>query len=339
MQQRKYSMKLIAIHKLLLLGLLVCTNAFSQEVAHAEAGVECNAIGGFGDAVRMLTIGNSFANDARRMLPRFFQAGDKRIHFFPANLGGADFARHVRHLEAFEADPDSRSGRPYRNQLDRRTGERRDFSLREALESYDWDVVTIQQRSNDSYDAATFAAAHQLIDYIRRYAPDAEIIIHQTWAFREDYEGFADGNFSVEAMYAGLSEAYSSLAKEYGLRIIPVGDAFFRARQTPRWTYQADADYDFENPTPGILPDQSGSLHIGYLWRDTDSGPQLHLDFKHANEAGQYLAAAVWYAFFFGEPVPESASFPDALTAEAAADLRRIAWETVEAMRAGGGKP
>jgi hypothetical protein len=332
---QKYRIKLISIQSIICACLFLHITVFSQDSVSPQTGDRLNYIGGFGDEIHILTIGNSFANDAGRLLPLFVQAGDKQMHIFPANLGGAGFARHVSHLDAFESDPESDSARPYRNRLDPRTGERRNFSLPEALQAYDWDVVTIQQRSNDSYDVDTFAPVHRLIDLIRSHAPNAEIIIHQTWAYRDDYRGFVDGSFSAEAMHEGLSEAYSWLAKKYGLRTIPVGDAFFRARQTPRWTYHRDVDYDFRNPPSGVLPDQSGSLHVGYNWRDSDSGTQLRLDYKHANEAGQYLAAAVWYSFFFGEPAPEFSSFPDALTAEAAADLRRIAWEAVDAMGAG----
>jgi hypothetical protein len=281
------------------------------------------------DGVKILTIGNSFTANTCEFLPLFVQAAGTGLLHFPAHLGGASFERHVNFLEAYEADADSEAGRPYKGQIDPVSGEKRDFSLREALEATDWDYVTIQQLSSQSFRPDTFEPAHRLIAYIREHAPKAEILIHQTWTYHDDFAGYENDGFSIEEMHTRLSAAYQQLADRYSLRIIPVGNAFHEARQTPLWTYRRDPHFDYDNPPDGELPDQTGSLHSGYMWRFSGENRRFHLDYRHASDAGKYLGAAVWYEFLFGQPPPDNAPIPAGLTAERAADLRRIASEVI----------
>lgn len=280
------------------------------------------------ESVKILTIGNSFTQNATEYLSDLAETAGKDLLIFRANLGGASFERHANFLEP-EDDPNAEPGTPYKNHPHPKTGERQDFSLREALQSADWDYVTIQQVSSRSFRPETFGPAHRLIAYIREHAPNAEILIHQTWTYRNDYSGYEKDDFSQQKMYDGLTAAYEGLAREYGLRLIPVGDAFHAAGQTAEWSYQKDPDFDFENPPAGLLPDQSGSLIVGYVLRGRDRS-RLHFDFKHANTAGKYLGAAVWYEILFGEPLPADTPTPDGLTRTEAESLRRIAHQAVQ---------
>jgi hypothetical protein len=107
-------------------------------------------------SVKLLTIGNSFADNAIALLPELAKAGGKTITIFPANLGGHSLKQHAIYVQAFEADPNDPKGRAYKKRKDPRTGKIRDFSLREALQSEDWDVVNIQQVSNLSFKPDTY---------------------------------------------------------------------------------------------------------------------------------------------------------------------------------------
>lgn len=283
------------------------------------------------DTVKILTIGNSFTVNACQFLPPFVDAAGKELLIFPANLGGASFERHAKFLDSGEADSENDVVRPYKDLVDPQTGTVRDFSLREALEAATWDYVTIQQVSSQSFKPETFGPAHTLIAYIKKYAPEAEILIHQTWTYHHDYEGYGKGDFTLEKMHEGLTAAYQQLADQYDLRIIPVGNAFHAARQTSLGNYKRDPNFDFDNPPLGELPDETGSLNIGYYWRGSGDVRTLNLDYRHANEVGRYLGAAVWYEILFGEPAPDHAPVPPQLSAENAALLRRIAHETVQA--------
>jgi hypothetical protein len=55
-------------------------------------------------------------------------------------------------------------------------------SLKEALLNKKWDVVTIQQVSNESFNYSTYQPyLNELMEYVRKYAPGAKIGVHQTW--------------------------------------------------------------------------------------------------------------------------------------------------------------
>jgi hypothetical protein len=326
------------------------------------------------DHVKLLTIGNSFANDATAYLPAMAKAGGKDLLLFRANLGGCTFERHARHMKAFELNPDDPEGRPYRGTFIRSltddvtppgiaTGGTevdkdakqlpKQFSLREALEAEKWDYVTIQQVSNTSYQFETFEPfAGELIAYVRKYAPTAEIVIHQTWAYREDCPLYKDG-FNQQKMFDGLVDAYNQLAQKYSLRVVPVGTAMQEARKLPRWSFKfPDPNFNYKEPLPGTKPEQAGSLNVGWTVKKTmvavpavEPAPATtaggtvtkpataakvekfvaSLDFKHCNADGRYLGASVFYGFLFGGKVVENSYVPPGVKPEDALLLRGIA--------------
>lgn len=263
--------------------------------------------------VRVLTIGNSFSNDATRLLAGLAQAGGHTLVHQPMAVGGASMEVHWKKIQANEKDPKDPAGL-YGT-----------LALGETLEKGDWDVVTIQQASIKSHDVATFRPfAAQLRDYVRKRAPRAELLIHQTWAYRVDDPRFTQpkGEPSTrEAMYRGLREAYAEVAKELGVRFIPVGDAFHLADGDPAWGYAPDSAFDPAKAVAPALPDQSRSLHVGWRWKDG----KLGMDGHHASAAGQYLGACVWYEILFGESVVENGYVPKGLPPEYAAFLRKTA--------------
>jgi hypothetical protein len=59
--------------------------------------------------------------------------------------------------------------------------------------------VTIQQRSISSHDVTTYRPyAANLRDYVKKHAPNAELLLHETWAYRVD-----DPRFSVAKTQRG----------------------------------------------------------------------------------------------------------------------------------------
>lgn len=284
--------------------------------------------------IKLLTVGNSFANDSISFLPQMAEAGGKKLLIFGANLGGHSLEQHAGYLKAFEADPADPKGRAYKGKKDPRTGEKRDFSLREALESAPWDYVTIQQVSTKSFKPETFEPfAGTLVDYIHKYAPTAKILVLQTWSYRQDHPLLAQEKLTQQTMFEGLRSAYGELAKRYGLQILPVGEAMQAARALPQWTFTyPDPNFDFANPKPGTLPAEAGSLNRGWYWKkDATSGKdELVIDAKHCNLTGKYLAAAVLYDFLFSNVVGNPFVPPEIKPDDAAA-LRKIAHEAVTA--------
>lgn len=307
-------------------------------LAVAVCALPLRAAEGARDAVKLLTIGNSFADDATAFLPAMSTAGGKQLVLFRANLGGCSLERHAKHLAAALDDPSATdtNARPYKNTGALGLPDLKTVSLPDALKAQAWDYVTIQQVSHQSFKPESYEPyASQIVAKIRELAPQAEILIHQTWAYREDHPIFQKNDgFTPAKMYQGSRDAYHRLAATYGgLRILPSGDALHLARQTPRWTFKPDAAFDYANPPAGTLPDQSASLNVGWRWvKQKDATQKLQLDAIHCNTAGRYLGAAVWYQVIFDTTEVPAAYVPTGLSDEAVASLREHARAAVAAV-------
>ena len=213
--------------------------------------------------VRLLTVGNSFSHNATHYLGDLAKAAGDTLILREDNVGGASLELHWSKAEAFEKDAADKLGHYTAGK-----------SLKDALTGEHWDFITIQQASIKSHDLATYRPfAKQLSDYIRRHAPDSVLLLHETWEYRID-----DSRFSQSApkpgepktqdeMYAGLSSAYATIAKELGVRLLPVGDAFHIANRDPQWGFRPSAKpFDSKHAKPGELPDQTHSLNVGWSW-------------------------------------------------------------------------
>ena len=280
--------------------------------------------------VRIMAIGNSFTLDATKYLKDIVKAsgGNKELVLIQAMRGGTSLAYHCKAAAAFEADPKDPKGRAYGNS--EYIGPRRMNSLKEKLLKGKWDYVTIQQVSNHSWRIDTYRPhAQTLCDYIEKYAPKAQIVFHETWAYRADF------GLDPDKLYAGLHRAYYTIAKEVRIRkIIPVGSAFHKAYSHPRWQFKyPDPKFDYENPVYPNLPDQTHSLNKGWFWRKSKDKMELLKDATHANTAGQYLGAAVWFEYFFSKSVVGNAFVPNGLAKKDVAFLQRTAHETVAEAR------
>jgi len=286
----------------------------------------------------VLTIGNSFADNATAYLPDLAKAGGKNLILFRANIGGASLERHAFHLAKAEANSNDPEGRPYRGRPDPKTGAARDFSLPEALSCQAWDFVTLQQVSQLSFRPETYHPyTEQLIAAVRKNAPTAEILIHQTWAYRMDHPLFRVGDgFTPRAMYLGIRYAYDQLADQTKFRILVVGDAFHLARETRRWKFTPDPSFAPVTATDGQLPDQRRSLNVGWFWGKApgQTQPTLKLDAIHANPAGRYLGAVVFYMTIFDTSEVPASFTPQGLSEPDAAALRALAQAAVLAERA-----
>ncbi|HEV7405860.1 MAG TPA: DUF4886 domain-containing protein [Chthoniobacteraceae bacterium] len=284
-----------------------------------------------GKTVKLLTIGNSFSANATHYLGDLATASGNKLVHKPLVIGGAAFDIHWTKVEKFEADPKDKAGQ-YSDGL----------GLQQELQADKWDFITIQQSSIKSHDLATYEPyARQLRDYIKKYAPGAELVIHETWPYRVDDPRFSPkepkaGEPKTQAeMYEGLRNSYRATAKELGLRLLPVGDAFNLANSDPAWGYQAPAGVKMSAFQYPDLPPQTHSLNKGYAWKADPAGKQtLGMDGHHANTAGEYLGACVWFEVMFGQSVIGNTYRPPGLSAEDAAYLQKTAHLAVEEEKA-----
>lgn len=278
--------------------------------------------------VRLLSIGNSFSGNATTYLDDLAKADGNTLIFRHDSIPGGTLQQHWEKLKRHEADPKAAAGLYSAG-----------HSLDTDLTAQPWDFVTIQQASIKSHDPATYHPyAENLLAYIRQRAPRATVLIHETWAYRRDDPRFAHPEKATgiepgtqKMMYDELDAAYDALAKGLGgLRIIPVGDAFYRADTDPTWGYQSNLAFDPKTLTYPTPPPQLHSLHRGWYWATLNvPAPVLKQDGHHASTAGQYLAGCVWYEVLFGKSAVGNTFIPKNLDPAYARFLQETAHAAV----------
>ena len=279
-----------------------------------------------GKTVRLLTVGNSFSHNATHYLGDLAKAGGDTLILREDNVGGASLELHWTKAQAFEKDPADKAGHYTAGK-----------SLKDDLTGGHWDFVTIQQASILSHAVATYRPfAKELGDYIHRNAPDATLLLHETWEYRVDDSRFAGKESkpgepkTQDEMYRGLAGASAAIAKELGVRRLPVGDAFHLANHDPKWGFHPAAKpFDSKHARQGELPDQTHSLNMGWQWKTQNGKTALTMDGHHASTAGEYLGACVWYEVMFNRSVEDNAFVPKGLEAADAKFLRSIAHRAV----------
>jgi hypothetical protein len=127
--------------------------------------------------MNILSIGNSFSQDAQRYLHRIAAADGATLNTFNLMIGGCTLSTHYRNMlsqkDAYTLEMNGVS-----------TGFK--VSLEEALLNRDWDVVTIQQASPKSPHYETYQPyLNELAEYVRACVPQAKLAIHQTWGYEE----------------------------------------------------------------------------------------------------------------------------------------------------------
>ena len=169
--------------------------------------------------MKILSIGNSFSQDAQRYLYRLAEKNRIELHNVNLYIAGCSLERHVRNInddaEAYSYEVHGEHGQ-------------RSISIKEALLSDEWDYVTLQEVSTRSYAIDGFKEHLGTVrDYVKQYAKDAKILLHKTWGYPEDYLG---GRFpTTEDMYSRIERVYkeaSNLIHADG--ISPSGEVLLR---------------------------------------------------------------------------------------------------------------
>lgn len=281
--------------------------------------------------VRVLTIGNSFAGNACKYLKQIAADGGVEMVIGTANLGGCTLERHALLAKQSAHDP---ANRPYTRVVG---SERSKLSLQEYLVADDWDYVTVQQMSALSFRPETFHPhIDELAAIIREFAPNAELLIHETWAYRPESGLLKEWGMTQAEMHEGIVNAYGRVGKQFDAKMIPVGSAFNRFRTTKgHQVVVPDPNYDFENPVHPKRPNQTHSLVTGWYWDTKGKQPMLRIDYKHANVAGCYLAGLVWYEVLTGNDAREIKYTPRGVKDSDQSFLRKVAHAVSQGVSAG----
>jgi hypothetical protein len=283
--------------------------------------------------MKILSIGNSFSCDATRYLHGIAHADKVDIESVNLYIGGCPLDRHFRNLKG-----DYRAYELYFN------GQATGFnmSIKEALLSREWDVVTIQQASGKSAFYDTYQPyADNLIAKICELAPQAEIVIQQTWSYAP-YDGRLEKwKMTPKEMYEALKKAYAQLAAKHGLRIIPTADAvqLFRDRLPVDYgrlltrneisKIEKPAVIDFHGDVVGASSWKQGRKNRQKDWREI----KLRNDFSHFNARGNYLQACVWLGFLFNVDPVTFTYCPKGLPEADARLMRECARDALKASR------
>jgi len=171
--------------------------------------------------MNILSIGNSFSQDAQRYLHQIARVDGFKLNAFNLYIGGCPLSLHYRNMLSDE--------RAYTLEMN---GEGTGFkvSLKEALLNRDWDVVTIQQVSHKSPYYETYQPyLDTLVEYVRSCVPKTKIAIHQTWAYEQDSQrlNVELGYDNHTDMFKDIKRAYENAAKAVDADfIIPSGEVF-----------------------------------------------------------------------------------------------------------------
>lgn len=210
--------------------------------------------------MKILSIGNSYSANATHYLYDVAKANGVTLKVVNLYIGGCSLARHYQNIH--------NDAEAYALQFN---GKDTGFmvSVREALQSDEWDFVTMQQQSLQSTDYRTFQPyLSELCDYVDFHAPKAKKALHQTWEYENTEQTMKKfGQISPEDMFAKIKAAYALAAKEMDISyIVPSGQAFENLRRL------------------GV--------------------PRFHSDPIHADAGiGQYTLSLTWLAYLTGADI------------------------------------
>ena len=280
----------------------------AEEKANADA-----------ETVKVLMIGNSFSICVLNHLPLLAEDRGVKLNIGSLYIGGCTLERHWANVTNTAAD-----FRPYAYDLYDR-GKRIVFqshrNLREVVAGTKWVIITIQQGSHESWRKESYHPyGDNLIAKIRELAPQAKIVVQETWSYTPWDKRLAKWGIDQNGMYAKLHAAYGDFAKQYGLQVIPFGTA------VQAWRRQLPVKYG-ENSLGGDVVGGGYEDPKDHFKRNAENKWEPNCDVFHLGRRGEYFQALVWAKALFDVDVSEVGYKPDYVTDDEAALMKKIAME------------
>lgn len=172
--------------------------------------------------MNVLSIGNSFSEDATRYLNAVATKAGINLTSVNLYIGGCSLYRHFQNLK--------NDAKAYTLQYN---GTNTGFavSLKEGLLNREWDIITLQQVSHLSPRYSTFQPyLSELAAYCRELCPKAKIVLQETWAYERDCERLIKlaGYTTPEEMLSEVKKSYTRAAEEINASgIIPSGEMLY----------------------------------------------------------------------------------------------------------------
>lgn len=231
------------------------------------------------DTLRVLAIGNSFSEDAvEQYLWELGQEAGVEMIIGNAYRGGWSLAGHWNDARNRAADTE------YRKVVDGEKTNMGKYTLKGIITDEPWDVITLQQVSQESGQPASYEPGLSLmIGYVTALATDSvRLGFHQTWAYAQDSEhkGFARYNNNQYMMYQSITTAVK-LAMQYH-----------------------KGDLTFYVPSGTAIQNARTSLLATTKTNDNAVNRELTRDGYHLNYTiGRYIVACTWFEVMTGKSV------------------------------------
>ncbi len=224
------------------------------------------------DTLRILAVGNSFSDDGTEYIPGLLAAaGIHNVIIARLYIGGCSLERHCREYEEGTKDYVY-----YKSTDNRWETVSKNATIMDGLKDEPWDIVTVQEVSNNSGTYDTYQLwAPKLLSILRKEVtnPEAAIVWHMTWAYasNSDHVAFKYYNNDQNVMYESILDCVRRARVDFNVPVvIPSGYAVQIARGTRL------------NNQDKVRPDNK----VYQLTRDG-----FHLSRQH----GRYIAACVWF--------------------------------------------
>ena len=214
--------------------------------------------------MKVLSIGNSFSQDAQRYLHEIALADGYDLECVNLYIGGCSLERHYNNMisKSLEYDFELNGNK---------TG--RIVSLSEALSEAEYDIITLQQVSQLSGRPQTYIPYVAILaDYVRKMQPKAKLYFHRTWSYEWGYvtDKYVPYNSDQEEKYLRICDATEMASKLINAEVIPSGDAIQRLRALPEFDYRGGGISICRDGFHMSL--DYGRFAVGVVWYHTLTG-------------------------------------------------------------------
>lgn len=218
--------------------------------------------------MKILSIGNSFSEDAQRWIHLLAKDNGADIECTNLYIGGCSLETHHANVTENNAF--------YDYQVNGNEAQEK-ISIADALKRDSWGIVTLQQVSGLSGMPESYEPyLTNLLNVVKSVLPDAEIYLHQTWAYEADSEhpDFVNYNRDQKEMHRRIKQTVQDFAEKFNLKILPSGDIINTLREDT---------IEFDYPNRGLS-----------LCRDG-----FHLTYDY----GRFAAGAAWFVTLTGKKI------------------------------------
>ena len=236
------------------------------------------------EVIKILMIGNSFCYYFPDELYGMLETAGYNIDVYNLYYSGCKLHQHWNWY--LENEAKYQFIQTHSSSFDNRTN-KKDFTLRRALDAQNWDIISIQQHFGPTV-ANTYEACYEscnpygekLVNLIKKMHPKADLYFQETWAYQVGWsrDGVTITDSAMQSLHAdNIIAACKQLCFDLQLPMIPCGSAWKIARSHPQ--------------IGDVLCNKGPN-------GDDSKGDRYH---EGTTGGGQYLNACVWFEVVTGQ--------------------------------------